>query len=101
MNTTEYRAWTRLVLRADIQSEILLSFHAVGREYRGLIAVSACFFRREMTEEGERQVTDLVPLADEIFQVNYKDSPVEAHVRFRRWLEEIITKGLEIWRSDL
>ncbi len=70
-NTREYRAWTRLVLKTDSQSEILVSFHATGYEFRGIVAVSACFFNREETEKDERQIGDVVPLSDDMFQINY------------------------------
>lgn len=100
-NTAEYRAWVRLVLRAETRSEILVSFHGTGHEFRGILAVSACFFRREETEAGEREVADVTPLASEIFQINYRESQDDAVQRFRSWFEEILVKGLEIWRTGL
>jgi Fic family protein len=100
-NTAEHRSWVRLVLRADSQAEVLLSFHAAGAEYRGVIAVSACFFRREETEAGEREVTEVTPLSQEIFQVNYREQSDAAVGRFRTWLEDVVVKGLEIWRGGL
>lgn len=101
VNTSEYRAWTRLVLRTDTQAEILFAFHGAGREYRGLLAVSACFFRRELTDDNERQVADLTPLSDEIFQINYREPIEDARTRFSQWMEGLITTGLEIWRQGL
>jgi hypothetical protein len=101
VNTSEYRAWARLVLGSETQAEILFALHATGREYRGILAVSACFFRRELTEDRERQVTDLTPLADDIFQINYRETAVQAEVRFRQWVEDVLTRGLEIWRQGL
>jgi hypothetical protein len=100
-NTNEYHAWTRLVLRTNIQSDILISFHGSGYDFRGIIAVSACFFRREATEEGEREVRDLVPLSTELFQVNYREKEKDVLPRFEGWLEDAIVKGLEIWRQSL
>lgn len=100
-NTAEYRAWTRLVLKTESQAEIVVSFHGTGHEFRGVLAVSACFFRREETEAGEREITDLTPLSSEIFQVNYREALDDAEARFSEWLEEILVKGLEIWRAGL
>jgi Fic family protein len=100
-NTSEYRSWVRLVLQTDTQAEILVSFHGTGHEFRGIVAVSACFFRREETEAGERHIADVTPLASEIFQVNYRESVENARDRFAEWLEEILVRGLEIWRSGL
>ena len=100
-NTNEYHAWTRLVLLTNIQSDILISFHGSGYDFRGIIAVSACFFRREATEEGEREVRGLVSLNTELFQVNYREKEEDVLPRFERWLEEALVKGLEIWKQSL
>jgi Fic family protein len=45
-NTRDYAAWCRLVLKTDDQAEILLSLHAVGHHFRGIIAASLAFYRR-------------------------------------------------------
>jgi len=100
-NLSEHRSWVRLVLRTESQAEILVSFHGTGPEFRGILATSACFFRREETEEGEREVGRVVPLSDEIFQINYREKEEEALGRFRDWLEDILVRGLETWRAGL
>ena len=100
-NTTEYRAWTRLVIKADSQAEILVSFHGTGYEFRGVLAVSACFFRREETGAGEREIADVTPLSVEIFQINYRESQQDAESRFHEWLEDVLVQGLELWRAGL
>jgi Fic family protein len=100
-NLTEYRAWTRLVMRTDSQVEILLSFHVASHDFRGLIAVSALLFRRDETEEGERQIADVTPLSSDIFQVNYLEAEPTVEARFRGWLEDALVRGLKIWRASL
>lgn len=100
-NLTEYHAWTRLVMRTQGQAEILLSFHGAGHEFRGILAASACSFRREETEEGEREIADVTPLSDEVFQINYLEAPEAAEDRFSEFLEDVLVKGLEIWRKGL
>jgi hypothetical protein len=100
-NTQEYRAWSRLVLRSEAQAEIVFSFHGTGHTFRGVLAVSACFFRREQMTEGERQIVGLTPLADEIFQINYRESTEAAAGRFQDWLEESLIRGLELWRKTV
>lgn len=100
-NTAGYRAWLRLVLRTESQAEILVSLHGTGHEFRGVLAVSACFFRREETEAGEREIADVTPLSSEIFQVNYREAQGDATARFSEWLEEILVTGLETWRAGL
>lgn len=99
----EYHGWTRLVLRAPEQAEILVSFHGLGAEYRGLLAVSISFFRREATEQEDRdrQITDLTSASDSIFQVNYREPLEQVRERFTQWLDRGLVKALELWRSRL
>jgi hypothetical protein len=37
-------------------------------------------------------------LSDEVFQINYKDSEEAVEVRFDRWLDEGLVRGLDAWR---
>jgi fido (protein-threonine AMPylation protein) len=99
--TPGYRAWTRLVLCTDTQAEVLVSFHGIGHEFRGVLVASMTFFRREETEAGEREIADLVVVSDELFQINYLEDPHQALERFTRWLDEGLVKALEIWRAGL
>lgn len=100
-NLAEYREWVRIGLQTDTRAELLVSIHGIGHEFRGVLAASACFFRREQTEETERELSAVIPLSDEIFQVNYKEASDQAKERFRNWLEEVLVKGLETWRQGL
>jgi Fic family protein len=100
-NLAEYRQWLRLVLETDTRTEILLSFHGTGHEFRGILAVSACLFRREQTESGDREISGVTPLASEIFQVNYKEPSDQAAERFAEWLEDVLIRGLEVWRQGI
>jgi Fic family protein len=100
-NLSEYHAWVRLVLDTGNRAEILVSVHGIGPEFRGVLGVSACFFRREQTEQGDREVANVVPLARELFQVNYKETVDQVAGRFRDWLEDCLVNGLETWRQGL
>ncbi len=100
-NIGEYHAWARLVLRTKEQAEVLISFHGIGHEYRGLLAVTMCFYRREETEEKERQLGKIFSVSDEIFQINYQEDPQEVQDRFGEWLDQGLVKALEIWRAGL
>jgi hypothetical protein len=67
-----------------------------------VLVASISFFRREETSaEGEREVADIVPLCDEIFQANYRESTEDARSRFEPWLESALVKGLEFWRRGV
>ena len=100
-NTREYNAWVRLALITETQANVVLSFTAIGREYRGLIGVSLYFFRTEEVEEGQRQAVDVTVASDELFQINYKEDESSVTDRFERWLDRGMTRGLEIWRRGL
>jgi len=60
-----------------------------------------CFFRREHTEEGEREIADLVTVVDEVFQINYREDLDQTKDRFEPWLDQGLVRGLEVWRSGL
>jgi Fic family protein len=100
-NPSLFHAWNRMGLRTESQSEILVSFHGIGREFRGVLVASACFFRREQTESGEREIADVTPVATSVFQINYHDELDEVRKRFETWLEEALTRGLEAWRMGI
>ena len=100
-NLGEYHGWIRLVLKGAGQAEVLVSFHGLGTEYRGLLAASMCFFRREATDHEERQITDLLSPAEGVFQVNYREPTTQAQGRFREWLETGLVRSLEMWRATL
>ena len=100
-NPRIHHSWLRLKLRIGGQSEILISFHGKGHEYHGLLVCSVCFFHREETEEGERQVSEAIPLVDDGFQINYHENADAAKRRFEGWLEIALSKGLDLWRAGL
>ena len=100
-NLAEFREWVRLVLETGNRAEILVSFHGSGHEFRGVLAASACFFRREQTEQGEREIASVTPLSSDIFQINYREPADQAATRFDEWLEDAMVKGLEVWRKGL
>jgi Fic family protein len=96
-----FHAWARLVFRSADQAELLVSFHGIGHEYRGLIVATAAYFSRSETEEASRQVSAAKAVADEFFQINYAEAPVDAAARYRDWLDSVLKTGLEMWRASL
>jgi Fic family protein len=100
-NLQAYAGWSRLVLQVLGKSEILVSFHGLGDDFRGLLAVSACFFRHSETEEGQQPFTDLTTLGDGFLQINYREPYADAEQRFGEWIEGVLLEGIEIWRSGL
>ncbi len=98
-NTHAYRSWARLVMKNANRSELLIAFHGIGHEFQGVLACSACWFQRVETEAGEREIGGIEPLAERVFQINYKEPLEQAEERFLPWLEQSIVRAIELWRT--
>jgi hypothetical protein len=95
----EFACWVRLgIVTESGRSEILLSLHQVGPEYLGVVGGSVTFYRRQESAEGERHAVDLQVVSDDIFQINYKESPEPVSQRFSRWLDNALIRALDAWR---
>ena len=93
-NLRNFSAWNRIGLDTpNGRSEILLSFHAVGQSFRGVVGGVLIFYRKRGGEIYDHQV-----VSGEPFQVNFRDSVVSARRRFDAWLEPSMRAALEIWR---
>ena len=98
-NMREYHAWVRLVIDTEQgRSETLLSFHGINRDYRGLIAASMCFFRRQNDDACEPHIIELQPVADDLFQINYSEDADAVSQRFQPWLKESMVNALDQFR---
>lgn len=98
-NTKRYRSWVRLAALDTDQSNILLSFHCIGHEFRGVIGCSATWFRRVKTDDGENETEGETPLCDQVFQINYREDRQDVRERFELWLEDVIERGLALWEA--
>ena len=102
-NIRDYHEWVRIAFMTESgRSEILLSFHTVGRDFRGVVGASMCFYRRQRGDgDGiEQQVIELQTVSDDLFQVNYKEDVDAAERRFGPWLENTLVMGLDQWRRS-
>ncbi len=100
-NSGSYHSWVRLVLATEAgRSEIFLSFHAIGREFRGVIGATMCFFRKSISEEDDKQIMELQPTCQEVFQLSYKEEEAQLAKRFEPWLESALLFGLNQWRRS-
>lgn len=98
-NTSGFAAWRRLVLETESgRSEILMAFHAVGREYRGIIGASLSFYRKPETDEGRSTIQDRRTVSKELFQINYLESLEAVQARFGAWLDRHLLEALDLWR---
>lgn len=100
-NLWNYHTWIQLVINVKTSTTILLSFHVLGHEYRGLLVCTACAYHRDDSEEGEHNLNDIQSLTDSPFQFSYADEEENLTERFKQWLEGVILTGLEYWNKSI
>jgi Fic family protein len=88
----EYNGTAQLHLQTGTSSALTLSFHAIGPRFRGLIGVVPYL----ITQGAEPNLID-----GATFQINYEEDLASATTRFSAWLDEVIVKGLNMWRLTL
>ena len=94
-NTKDYRSWIRMGIKTDTETNIFLSFHALGYKFNGILVCTGMTFGRDPESD---KFEKAYPLGSEPFQFNYRDHEEALKVRFERWLDEIIKQGLNNWR---
>ncbi len=100
-NFREHRAWVQLKIRESRIASALVSFHGLGYESSGIMAVSAFLEFRNVTENEESLPEGPYSICTDIFQFTYQDDPESVLVRFKPWLEEVILIWLEQWCKQL
>jgi hypothetical protein len=100
-DTRSYRTWVRLRIREERQTEIIVSFHALGFRFLGLMAATAFLEHRDRDEDGEIAIDGPYRLLKDVFQYSYKESEDSVVKRFEGWLENVLLMGLEQWRRQL
>lgn len=97
----DFACWTVLMIETESgRSEILLSLHEVGPEFRGVVGASVAFYRRQEMADSQRHAVDLQTVSEDVFQINYKDSEDEVRKRFERWLDGSLVRALDAWRRS-
>lgn len=100
-NFRDYRTWVRLASKGENQGNILISFHGMGHEFRGILACSSSWSLRAPDEDGRMETEEERPLCDAVFQINYKEEFASIEQRFEDWLEKTIDRGLALWSAAL
>jgi Fic family protein len=100
-NLRNYHTWIQLVINVETSTTVLISFHVLGHEYRGLLVCNACAYHRDDGEDGERNISDIQSLTDSPFQFSYADEEENLVERFKQWLEDVILTGLEYWNKSI
>jgi Fic family protein len=77
---------------AGVGSRIVVALTSVGSAFKGIIAVTAYF------QAGN---SNAIPLADDIFRIDYKEPVAEIQTRYDKWLDAVMIRGLAEWRRTL
>lgn len=90
-NTADYSSWVCLELVVEDRTEIVFSFHALGKEVADLMAATA-FIQIQ---------NEVAPVSQETFQ--FAKNEVEQSVidRFEAWLSDTVVAGIDLWRRHL
>jgi Fic family protein len=88
----EYNDLLGLRMEAGRRDRLMLSFHALGPQYRGIIGVVAY-----LALEGKEPKA----LEGGTFQINYEEELASVQERFLHWWERMIVEGLNRWRESL
>jgi len=88
----EYNGIAQLNLQTGTSSALIISFHAIGPRFRGLIGVVPYLIR---------QGAEPILIDGATFQINYEEDLGSATTRFSPWLDDVIVRGLNLWRLTL
>lgn len=100
-NLTDYHAWALLTIRTQVQTELLVSIHRLGRN-GGIFAASAMIYRREsqgVDASGNEAARCTIPepLCRTPFTVTDRDLEAAVSKRFQSWIDECVEIGLGRW----
>ena len=96
-NLPEYRARAFVSFHTEDRTELLISFHAIGRDEKGVLCSSAIYCQKDATGV----ITSVEPLASDPFIFTYRDDAHEVSSRFALWLDDAIAAGLQKWSLTL
>jgi len=89
-----YHAWIQLDIAERHTSQIIVSFHPMGAEFLGLMAISAWI-----------RLPTLVPPVTHLsiapFQFSLQDDELQLKQRLDKWLDDVLLVGLDLWRKQL
>jgi fido (protein-threonine AMPylation protein) len=103
-DTRTYRAWISLRIVDERTTSVVISLHAVGTEFLGIMAANAFVEHRSPQGEGESGVPAVegpYPVSARPFEFSYIEQPSAVKQRFEEWLNETLTLGLDQWRRQL
>jgi Fic family protein len=99
-DTRTFRAWVKLNIREDRQTQLVFSFHCVGAQFIGLMGVSGFIKFKDMDEDDTSAHQEPQIIADKIFAFSYNEKEDDVFLRFDEWLKNATLFALEQWRKQ-
>lgn len=96
-NLPEYRAWALMAIITDTRVEVLIHFHGIGHDSRGVMCCSPIYCQKDP----DGTIVAVSPLADNPFVFSYKDDQFEVSDRFTNWLDAVAAEGVRRWSESL
>jgi hypothetical protein len=100
-DTRTYKAWVRLRIFDDRQASMVISFHAIGTQFVGILGASAFIEFRERGDVQHSIIDGPYVISTDVFEFSYLDNIDSIQERFARWLDETLAMGLDQWRRQL
>lgn len=100
-DTRSYRSWVRLRIREERQTDLVITFHGLGQRFLGVMAASAFLLHRDVADAEGAIPEGPYPLAQEVFQFAYQETPQALRARFDKWLGEVTIAGMSLWQRQL
>ena len=95
------QAWVGLSVSTTQKTELLFSFHGIGREQAGILGVSGMIYTKSEDQDGSRYITHIKPVVNEPFEFAYAEPAESVMLRFESWLEDCVATGFEWWQNQL
>lgn len=98
-----HRSWAALAIEIErgTRIEIVLSFHEVGYDHKGVMVCSGFGTRIVTDHENPSEIEDVQPLSDTPFEFTYLEDKSKLESRFNEWLDSAVTLGMEYWRRNI
>jgi Fic family protein len=103
-NTRTYGFWLTLNIHEERLIQLTASFHALGVEPVGVMAVSAFISFWQVIEASSTIIASVgepTSMSEEPFQFSYDEQDEEVIKRFNPWIDNVLIIGLDYWRRHL
>ncbi len=94
-----YQSWVAVDIFTQNRTEMVFSFHGMGNA-TGTLACLGVAFSKPVSGTQEPALADVRLLSEAPFVFTHTQALHEVAIRYRKWLENCIVKGLDEWRKE-